>query len=55
MVTQADLLLAILALDAYNRGCKPGMALPNSDAPGTQILSRDEGKLSGSLLLGYFV
>ena len=36
--TQADLFLAILALDAYNRSYNPGMAFAgNSDSPGTQI------------------
>jgi len=37
-VTEADLFLAILALDAYNRGYGPGMTFQgSSDAPGTQI------------------
>ena len=35
MATQTDLFLAILALDAYNRGEKPGMPLP-ADASTTQ-------------------
>jgi hypothetical protein len=30
MPTQTDLFLAILALDAYNRGGNPGMKLPDS-------------------------
>ena len=35
--TQADLFLAILALDAYNRGYNPGMTFTgNSDDPNTQ-------------------
>jgi len=33
--TQSDLFLAILALDAYNRGSDPGMTLP-PDAPTMQ-------------------
>jgi hypothetical protein len=38
VVTQSDLMLAILALDAYNRGDNPGMNFNrNSDAPGTLI------------------
>ena len=38
MVTRSDLMLAILALDSYNRGDNPGMNFNrNSDAPGTSI------------------
>jgi hypothetical protein len=38
MTTPADLFLAILALDAYNRGNGPGMNfVGNSADPGTQI------------------
>ncbi|MGO9005582.1 MAG: hypothetical protein ACLQIQ_20410 [Beijerinckiaceae bacterium] len=38
MATQADLFLAILALDACNRGYNPGMIFNgSSDAVGTQI------------------
>lgn len=42
MATQADLFLAILALDAYNRGYNRGMTFNgnfngNSDSTGTQI------------------
>ncbi len=37
-VTEADLFLSILALDAYNRGYSPGMTFPGDlSAPGTQI------------------
>jgi len=36
--TQTDLFLAILALDAYNRGYNPGMTFAgDSDSPGTEI------------------
>ena len=34
MATQTDLFLAILALDAYNRGDNPGMKLPDSAPTG---------------------
>jgi hypothetical protein len=38
MATEADLFLAILALDAYNRGYGPGMTFSNdSDSAGTEI------------------
>lgn len=38
MATQGDLFLAILALDAYNRGYNPGMTFTGySDVAGTQI------------------
>lgn len=38
IATQADLFLAILALDAYNRGYNPGMTFNGgSDSPGTEI------------------
>ncbi|MFK0691159.1 calcium-binding protein [Mesorhizobium sp. IMUNJ 23033] len=38
MATQTDLFLAILALDAYNRGYNPGMTFAGSSAaPGTAI------------------
>ena len=36
IATSRDLFLSILALDAYNRGYKPGL-LGLSEAPGTQI------------------
>jgi hypothetical protein len=38
MATWGDLILAILSLDAYNRGYGPGMIFPNnSDLAGTKI------------------
>lgn len=37
MAISNDLFLAILAMDAYNRGYGAGMGDPNTGLPGTQI------------------
>src|SRR5882724_5832012 len=41
MATQRDLFLAILALDAYNRGYSPGMQLPSSSQIGDATIVAD--------------
>jgi hypothetical protein len=45
--TSEDLMRAVLALDAYNRGYSPGMTLPNQASIGTSSVLTDSSKLIG--------